>query len=381
MSARTIAPRMLVTSAWLIANCVLKLTALVGIILFGRRLRAIPGVPRLLCIEAGSKGWESIEFQELAQSAREYMGPSTVLKLEIEAGRSYLFQVLRCLSKSRPTHYLYDPRTGSQHAFVGALQALAIGILLTIFGVVPIGYGTDISVRTHRMQLAVVTAARGVCVCFIELKEFRAFFPHGRVVGPSLMPFSVATLDDITSRIPDRKREAKHKVSFVGSLYEPRTSVLENVERGLEDLGIRLHIIGRQQGGPRTPDSEYWDVFIDSDISITTTAQINRLGMDFTHLKQLVYRATEALVCGSVLVIEDVGGIGEYFEDGKHLRLFKTPEDAVQVIYGLLKEGSRLEELRSSGRRRIEELIREKVFWKKIDSCLDNSLSQQTGPT
>lgn len=324
----------------------------------------------VLSIEAGPKGWESIEFQEISQSAREYLREDRVVDLVIEPGSGYLRQVRRHLAKTGPTHYFYDPRTASQHQLVGILQALCVTSLLTFFGVIPIGYGTDIGLRRHRRQLAIVTAQEGVLVCFMKASIVLQDFPHERVVGPSLMPFSRKTFDDVSKMLEAAAGRREFAISFVGSLYEPRTSLLHDVQKSLAEQGIQLEIVGRKPGAARTPNSQYWQTFVNSEISITTTSQIHGAGLDFEQENQLVYRTTEALVCGSVLVAEHVEGFERYFEEGRHLLTFRTPMEATEIIQQLTSDESKLRVLQQSGRDRIEELIYGQVFWKTLDSVL-----------
>jgi hypothetical protein len=330
----------------------------------------------LLAIEAGPKGWESIEFQEISQSAREYVGDDRVVSLVIQSGYGYLRQVRQHLLNTEATHYFYDPRTASQRPLAAVLQALGLLFLLSIFGVEPIGYGTDIGIRRHRRQLAIVTARQGVVVCFMRAATLQRDFPHSRIVGPSLMPFSLATFEDISRVLKQAGGRREYPVSFVGSLYEPRTSVLMAVQKGLSEGGVHLEIVGRKPGFPRAPDSQYWQTFVSSEISITTTGQVFGAGLDFAQENQLVYRTTEALVCGSVLLVEHVEGFERYFENGSHLFTFGTPQQAVAIIQDLLGNKSKLRVTQEAGRKRIEELVKGQVFWKTLDSVLRVRLNQ-----
>lgn len=329
-----------------------------------------------LSIEAGPKGWESIEFQEISHSAREYLGQDRVFNLVVQPGSGYLRQVKQHLVETETTHYFYDPRTGSQHSWVGLVQALAVVFLLTFFGVVPIGYGTDIGLRRHRKQLAIVTAREGVVVCFMRFAAVQQDFPHERVVGPSLMPFSRKTFDDVSEMLKRGTGRREYAASFVGSQYEPRTSLLREVRNGLLREDIQLEIVGRKLGAARSPNSQYWQTFVNSEISITTTSQIHGEGLDFGEENQLVYRTTEALVCGSVLLVERVEGFERYFKEGKHLLTFETPQEAIEIIRGLTGDRSKLRAMQQSGRDRIEELIYGQVFWKTLESVLGSDSMQ-----
>ena len=285
-----------VTFAWCVGQTVSLVVRFLRWFAASSALSGGAGRGSALCIEAGIRGWESIEFRELAQSGREFIGNDNVSLVTIDPTRGYVGQIFQALRSTRPTHYLYDPRTGSQRAFVGFMQAAAILAAFEVFDVVPIGYGTDISLRPHRAQIALITARRGVCVCFMSDSHVKAMFPHQRVVGPALMPLSKRTFQQIgltAKRL--QKRPTGNKVSFVGSMYEPRTTTLNEIQKGLAERGIDLEIIGRRPGGQRVPDDEYWARLIRSTVTLTTTAQVRTRKMDYAWVNQLVYRVTEAL--------------------------------------------------------------------------------------
>mgnify|MGYP000728065090 CR=1 FL=1 len=58
-----------------------------------------------ICIEAGHKGWESIELQELYQSAVEYLGDNNVKKLSIDHNAHYFREVKKLIHNNNITHY------------------------------------------------------------------------------------------------------------------------------------------------------------------------------------------------------------------------------------------------------------------------------------
>jgi len=330
-------------------------------------LKTRPIAGGLICIAAGVRGWESIEFQEISQSAREYAGEGRVIELAVFSSRTYLSQVWRTLVDSEVTHYFFDPRTGSQN-FVGSFfQTLVVGTMLALRGVTPIGYCTDISERQWRLQVAFVTARRGVCVCLMDASAVALIFPHPRVIGPSIMPFSIKTFERVAASRHNSPSQTKKLVSFVGSLYEPRTTMLFQIRDALEKDGISFDVSTRSLGEPKVPEDYYWESLSASDIQITTTSQIRHRGAALSEVNQLVYRATEALVCGAALVIEEVEGMGAHFQDGLHLYSFSTPEGAVAIVQKLLEDRSRLAAVKSAGYQKIEEIIRGQVFWKTID--------------
>jgi hypothetical protein len=132
-------------------------------------------IPSKIIIEAGIKGWESIEFKELQQSAIEYLSEGQVVRLEINKDNSYIKQVLSSIKRNRPTHFLYDPRTGSQNCYFGFIQAFVLAHIFLIYKIIPISLLTDLSIRKWRLFSATVTAGDGNASDISTLKIDRPF--------------------------------------------------------------------------------------------------------------------------------------------------------------------------------------------------------------
>ena len=215
-----------------------------------------------IVIEAGERGWHSIELKELYQSAVEYFGEESVIRLVVDRDKGYLHQVSHLLLRiSGITHYVYDPRTGraenQQNLWNALTDSLSMAVLLSRHGVIPVGLLTDIGYRYWRYQAAAVTATNGAVVSFMSNKYSQAIFPHRRLIGPSIFPMSVATLSNLKALRSKLEREGKieKRIRFTGSMYEPRTSFLMEFE-GL--MGPAADIRGRELGSARKSDAEYW---------------------------------------------------------------------------------------------------------------------------
>lgn len=325
-----------------------------------------------LCIEAGVRGWESIEFKELYQSACEYLPPENVHRLTVQSDQSYLKQIAVILRAKPITHYLYDPRTDNSDVLLwrALWRSFRVAILLQKQGVVPIVVLTDLAVRAWRTQAAVVSARRGLVICFMSLRRVGPIFPHRRLLGPSLMPFSVKTKKMLDALIEHRTQNIPPKALFAGSLYEPRKTVLEQIHVGLAARGLAFEIKGRVIGSARVSDHEYWSRLCYSDIVVTTADQMIQKGTDWTEIPHLVYRYLEVLASGSLLVAQDVPSVRRYFTPGVHFISFDSPESAIVVIsHFLLNDMERLKIARQ-GKERADALISSRCFWMSVDNSL-----------
>ena len=209
-----------------------------------------------------------------------------MIKLVVNKNSSYILQIIKNIMYYKPTHFLYDSRTGSQNFILGFFQSFAISILFQVYGVVPICTLTDLPVRKWRLQTAVVTCKRGIVVTLMSPKNISSIFPHNRLVGPMTMPFSLKTLNNIKN-IQNKSAKYKQKdiFVFVGSLYEPRTSILKKINQELKKYSYNIDMIGsRMLGTNKKSDEDYWKMLINSKLVITTSNQIDDFTTDWAHI-------------------------------------------------------------------------------------------------
>ena len=364
--------RLLPTIYYLLARVLL---VAVGIFTGGFfRYRQRSGTRPLMVIEAGERGWDSIELKELYQSACEYLEDNSVLRLVVDRNKSYTRQVKTLLTKyPEVTHYLYDPRTGryedKQNIWNTFIDSVSMALLLHRNGVTPVAFLSDIGFRYWRCQVAAVTAQTGVVVSFMSNKVSYAMFPHGRLIGPSIYPMSQATLQYLMElrRALETEGKIEKKVRFTGSLYEPRTRFLKRFERL---MGPRADIRGRELGSTRKNDGEYWELIASVAIVITTADQFDQPVADLKHVQHMVYRYLEVLACGSLLLAPAVPGVMNYFTPGLHFVSFDSVQDAHDKAVYYLEANEQADRIRLEGQRRAKALIESRVFWLQINAAL-----------
>lgn len=326
--------------------------------------------PVRLCIESGTKGWELIEFKELYASACEYIGQDCVYKIVVDREGDYLVQVMQMIDKINPTHYVYSPRTGSQQWINALYQSFRIAVFFTARGITPICILTDVSYRTWRAQSAIVTAITGVVVSFMSPRKFFQIFPHRRLVAPAPMPFSIKTMNLLDEIFTDQTKESPQSAVFAGSIYEPRATILREIQAGLAARGLVLELKGREMDASRSSDIDYWSRLGNAGLVVTTTDQIVMDGMDWAWFPQMVFRYIEATVCGTLLVAPEVPGIRRFFTPDEHFVSFRSPAHAIDVIaYYLVNEKER-NIIAQRGKARAQALINARIFWVGIDIAL-----------
>lgn len=328
--------------------------------------------PTLLALESGRRGWDLIEYKELYQSAVEYLGDAHVIRVSVEDPRRFFKQVRKQLSPHAVTHYFYDPRTGPQTLSRSIIEVIKLSLWLTYRGITPIARLTDVPHRHWRALSVLVTARRGICLTLMCPQMISGLFPrqHGRVYGPFPMPFSAHTYHTISDRELFPADRVSTEVGFCGSLYEPRTSFLQNLSNALSEDGIQLKVRGRKLGETRMSDQDYWDSLSSFPITITTADQVTGHGMDTIRQPHLIYRYTEALACGSALVASFAPGCWKYFRPGLDFFPYTGAVEAREAIIKLAHDSARRDSIARSGQHRVELLAETSTFWRSIDLIL-----------
>lgn len=334
--------------------------------------RVLPRRPRAaavtLAIESGRIGWTHVFYEELLQSADEYLGGAPIVRVEIDRDRPYLPQFRAAVSEGPMTHLILDPRTGSQTWGRALVDLLVMAWMLTRRGIVPIVVLTDASFRRHRLQAAVLTAFRGVVVTFMSADLIAPLFPHRRIIGPLPMPVSVRRLEwleQVRAGVPEPERAS---VRFIGSVYPPRAQFLERLSEVLASRGIELRINADKYG---TSNDDYWTILATSDVIITTTLQgMPRPYMDWIWHQQLVFRFSEALSAGAVLVSPAVAGGDRFFRPLVDFVPFTSVSEAAGALESLVTGGELLRRIQAAGHETAARLDRDHAFWRDIDGAL-----------
>lgn len=328
-----------------------------------------------LCIESGIKGWELIDYKELYSSSIEYLGVENVVKVEIDKSGKYINQLKNAIRTLKPTHYIYDSRTGNQNWIIGMIQSFRIALIFQINGITPVCILTDFPVRSWRTQCAIVSAKRGIVVTLMSPKDFFSIFPHNRIIGPLTMPFSRKTGLKLNELIAQNRQKSSKSIVFSGSLYEPRTSILKSINIGLKQKGLEIEMKARNIGTQRFKDDDYWCNLINASIVVTTSNQINSNKTDFSHINHLIYRYLEVPASGSLLIAQNVPSIERFLKPNIDFVIFETIEEAIDKINYYFNHDNERENIAKSGYLKAQSIINSNLYWVTIDTALGkNSL-------
>jgi len=165
-------------------------------------------------------------------------------------------------------------------------------------------------------------------------------------------------------------RSGRPRAVFTGSMYEPRATILNEIQEHLRSQGLGFDLLVRDLHGERVPNSEYWGRLLRSDILVTTAVQAAQAGREDVGLPHLIFRYSEALVAGALLVAPEVPGIRRYLLPEVHFVSYSTPAEAADRIAYYLTHSAERQAIASSGANRMAELIRSHAYWVAIDSAL-----------
>jgi hypothetical protein len=339
---------------------------------YGRLLRRRNSNSRatVIAIESGSKGWELIEYKELLLSATEYLGIDSVLKVEIKDNDQYVNEIIAQIANQPVTHYFFDPRTCVQKPVKGTWDVLRLSMYLARRGITPIARLTDVPNRFWRTLCCLITASTGICITLMCPMDIKHLFPHRRLFGPVMMPFSRHTFDQLASLEVGETSSSSSAINFVGSLYEPRTTFLLSLQSSLANEGIDLSVKGRVLGEERTSDEDYWSAIKSSPLFLTTADQVVGRGLDPCDRPHFIYRYTEALVCGVPLLATYAPGSWKYFRPNTDYLPFSSLAEAHLKIKTVLSNEELAQAIARSGSERAHSLISDSTFWRTIDLIL-----------
>lgn len=339
---------------------------------FWRRSPNRHAKPARLILYAGSQGWKNPEYIELLKSAREFLGDGSVLA--VTAPRHFrLIDCVYTVLKHRPTHLFYDPRWGAQTRLQGAFEALAISAALRAVGCVPICLLNDLPEVVWRKKISMVSGQRGICLMLVSPEIGRVYAPEiQNQVGPMPMPLSQETFAQLRKKwLPSQSIDAASDptISFVGSLYEPRTSMLAVAERELALKGVKLQIFGRKLDEPKIRPEEYFRLLAQS-ATVFTTADQAYTADQTEYPIHLVYRYIEVLATGALLIAPAVSGAERYFSPGMHFLECPSIDVLIQDVPKILSDEKQVSEIRERGRKQVSALVAQNFFWRRVNEEL-----------
>lgn len=328
-----------------------------------------------LVVEAGTGGWREPApgLIDLEQSARSYLGVPQVIRLEIVPDLPYIDQVRSLLQSERVTHYLYDTRSSGGGFALSLWYSWRIGLLFARYDVTPITILTNFALIPWQFMVSIVTASRGLVLTLLGPEALGSAVPHGRVFGPILMPISRERLDSLSpirSTMPRINAELLSELIFVGSLYEPRRSALNEMARHLNDHGFHLTIVGRELHEPKVPSDRYFALMARGNPVLTTAEQLSEPLVERNAPPHLVYRYSEALLVGALLLAPEITGADRVLVPDVDFVAYENHDQLVQKLLLLRDNPALANRIAESGGAKMRNYVGGNQWWVEVDHAL-----------
>lgn len=318
-------------------------------------------------IQAGSKGLEGAFYAELVQSAIETLGDTTVNIDSINREKSYLNQVFKNSKVKNSKYIILDPRTLHSNLFVGILQAFFSSYIYKMNAIKPIVILTDASVVKWRLMSLVWTSAEGICLMLMEPQQLKNVFPHNRTYGPIFIPISKKRRSISNPLLTSSVVITEPKFGFQGTIYPERKKFLDKFQLACESLEVHFCI---QEKNEKSTNDEYWKFIDDHDVVITSTMQTNIENnfADHLNVNQLVFRISEVISTGTLLISTPVSGMEKFFKpdvDFIQVEEIEDVMDSCKVAIANVK--NQKNSIASNAKKNYEELIENKCFWRMLE--------------
>ena len=163
------------------------------------------------------------------------------------------------------------------------------------------------------------------------------------------------------------KKSEDFKIGFKGSIYPEREKYIKELLNCCNNLNIKVTIEDKNFNGD---NDGYWEFMYKHDIIFTTTNQTNidKNWVDNLNINQLVFRISEALSLGKVLVTTSVDGLEKFFEPEYDFIELKEDLGLEKAFEISIKESLKLAIMKQSGvSDNYAKLIKNKCFWRILD--------------
>lgn len=319
-----------------------------------------------IVIEAGERGWEILEYQELGSSAAEYFGQENCEKLVVFSQQAYFIAVLKKLIAVMPEYYLYDPRSSADEGVLMVLEAMLVSAMFRGAGVRVLCTLTDVPIDQWRWKCNVMAFPRGPISVLMSPRRIKKFFLGCKLVGPQ--PMAISEKFFLSGTEKNKLSEPLNgEIFFLGSLYEPRRSFLQAVSDQLARDNLRpIRFIGQDLGAKKSPNCEYRSRLVEAGAVITTCSQISTKSACSVNDGHLVYRFTEAMSCGALVIGELPRGSEQVYRPNVDYLAFEDVQSCVEAIKNFYADPDRYKDVRQNGYSRAKALALSGYFWRNL---------------
>lgn len=321
-------------------------------------------------IEAGTRGWDSIYFQELFASAIDFFESQNVTRIEVTGPDNRAMALKQILQDEEVTHLIYDPRTNYSNSYKAIVEAIQINVFCYRHRICVLVSLTDPSLTIWRIQSALASRRSGFIFTPMDVSKMGWLCSRMKISGPHFMPVSMETFKLMEPRVlsSDITRECFEKLKFTGTIYPTRKVFFENLNQELKNRKSHINVETKMKSEAEITSEKYWNNLVEARICVTTTFQyvFGNFHVDRPGINQMVFRISEALAAGNLLFISNFPGIEKYFVPGEDLIVFSSAEDLASKLIYFSKNITEANKIRINGFIKMQSLQTKGCFWQEL---------------
>ncbi len=215
---------------------------------------------------------------------------------------------------------MLDPRTFNDDYFIALLEVLSLNFTCARSEIQIRIYLTDAAVIRWRQFSVMLSTNSGHIISILIPNHFSYSVPHNSLVGPVLMPLSKKTINKQSNISLSNSPLKRPKLGYFGWLYPERTNDLINLKEFSKKQNLDLRIVPKSNS---LSNEEYLGMLRDTPIVFVSISQSNTLmRSDFLFIydwwhHHIVWKISEVLTAGSLLIVDDIPDLAELFIEGE----------------------------------------------------------------
>lgn len=286
-------------------------------------------------IEAGMRGWDLIEYQEIEEYTKDILGKDSVKR------HIYTSQLRRLqnLFFDRVTfgrfYFYYSPRTEKNYKSLTAKFDLLITLIfIKIIGCKLIFFLADSNQYSLRLLAKLSSYFGATVLSVIPPAIFKRYDPSLKSIGPYIFPISIKTRNHLSSLQPNVV--PKYDLSLMGGLYPERKKIFDSILEDLSTSNLDIHLCERAVKNSRNDPFSYWNEILSSKFVFTTTCQTasdqDTSSLAIGRHNHLVYRFSEVWAAKRILITQVPDSCENICLPGVHYLVASNSSEILDII-------------------------------------------------
>jgi hypothetical protein len=308
-------------------------------------------------------------YFELFKSAEEIFGQEYVATYFLDNSKSFESEVsnlLRVIRGSRIERVLFHIESIDAGKGFWRWDILASALSSLTRKVGAIGFMTDGAYPLHQLFCKrFLDIHSNSCFIQIDRKPDSLYLPDGRLVGPTFLPISNASVDILVQGASGAGRGQKTELTFIGKIYDYRESELSVIQ----ESGLHVEI-NPQNSGDSPTKAAYGDFF---RALVESKFTLNFSRASGVSKPQLKSRMLESRLAGSVPVTDDRELNSVFFDEGRDFIAFESLGEVAGKIGSWTDSGEGAAEWFVSTRFAEVRALAQRNFWDTTAAAIESN--------